>query len=172
MKRQLVRVIACMAVISAALAQFPTNVAGQTSAAPQTLGIGFQSAFPAYGASVIYNAPSGASVQGILGAFADLKMYAGRVRYRFQPNGNVHPYAFGTLGLWSYDGYRAGTYSVEKTTESVFGVGGGAGIEYFFAGMPSLGFNAEIGFGSAKFKDIDYNFSAIGVGVGLHYYIR
>jgi len=137
-----------------------------------TLGVGFQASFPAYGASVIYNAPSGASVQGILGAFADLKQYAGRVRYRFQPNGNVHPYAYGTLGVWSYDGYRISGLTAQKSTETVFGFGAGGGIEYFIVGLPGLGFNAEVGFGTAKFKEVDYNLSGISLGIGLHYYLK
>lgn len=140
----------------------------------KTLGIGMQSSFPVWGASVMYNASPRVSVQGVLGAFGTLKMYGGRALYRFDRGSGVRPYVFGSLGMFSYEGYRLSNsgYSVDKTTETVFGVGAGGGVEYFFQGLSDLGFNAEIGFGSVKFKEIDYNFSAISVGVGVHYYIK
>lgn len=140
----------------------------------RTLGIGMQSSFPVWGASVMYNAGPKISAQGVLGAFGTLKMYGARVLYRLDRGANARPYVFGSLGMFSYDGYRLSSsgYSLDKTTETVFGFGAGGGVEYFFEGLSDLGFNAEIGFGSTKFKEIDYNFSAISFGVGVHYYIR
>lgn len=137
----------------------------------KTIGVGIQSAFPAFGASVMISPDQQYSIQGILGIFGDLKVYGGRFLYRFNPNQNLQPYVNGLIGAWSYPGYKVGTgWRLEKTTETVFGFGAGAGVEYFLQGLPDLGFNAEVGFGSVKFKEIDYNFSAIWFGAGIHYY--
>lgn len=51
------------------------------------------------------------------------------------------------------------------------GFGGGAGVEYFFKDfLPQLGWNLEIGFGSVNFKEAPYDFNAMMVGWGAHYY--
>jgi len=152
-----------------------TKLQAQSDKKPEreqkTIGVGLQASFPVYGASIMINTQSNISIQGILGAFSTLKMYGGRVLYRFETKKNLQPYVYGLLGAWSYEGYKIGSgWSLEKTTETVFGFGGGGGVEYFFEGLPDLGFNAEVGFGSVKFKDIDYNFSAISFGAGMHYY--
>ncbi len=173
MKRLSARVacigLATLLLASTAAAQNPP--AGHVA---KTLGIGMQASFPVYGASVIYNTNSRISLQGIIGAFGTLKEYGGRVLYRFDQNKNLQPYAFGMAGAWSYDGYRIDNtgYGVAKTTETVPGFGAGAGVEYFFESLPDLGFNAEIGMGTAKFKEVNYSYSAISFGVGLHYYFR
>jgi hypothetical protein len=121
--------------------------------------------------SVIYNTPSGVGVQGIVGAFAGLKEYGGRILYRIETTDGPRPYLFGLAGLWSYTGYGYGDGSASKT-ETVPGAGVGAGVEYFFAGMPSLGFNLEVGYSAVSFKEVNYNFNAVMLGAGEHYYIR
>jgi hypothetical protein len=145
----------------------------------KTFGIGFQSSFPAWGLSGMLNLNHKASIQGIFGIIGDLKTYAGRVIYRFNRKTIPHRYnvyGYGMLGAWTYTGYAieedywGGLYAREKT-ETVFGFGAGAGVEYFFNNfLPEIGWNLEIGIGSVKFKEIDYNFSTFMFGVGAHYY--
>lgn len=174
MKSPIAHVFVLSSMLLAAAAPLASQSAKQPVHEPKTIGVGIQSSFPVYGASVMINTNSRISVQGILGAFGTLKMYGGRALYRFDAKSNLQPYAFGMLGSWSYEGYELSSsgMSIQKSTETVFGLGAGGGVEYFFQGLPDLGFNAEVGYGSAKFKQIDYDFSAISFGVGIHYYIR
>ena len=137
-------------------------------------GIGFQSAFPSWGISGMVDVSDKISIQGILGAFSVLKTYAGRGIYRFKKETYWNAYGYGMLGAWSYPGYKIGTgWSLEETTETVMGFGAGAGIEYDWRGLnpklPPLFWNLEIGLGSVKFKEIDYNLSAFMFGAGVYY---
>jgi hypothetical protein len=133
----------------------------------KSVGVGFQSSFPAYGVSVMINTNSNISIQGVLGLFSSVKAYNGRVLYRFNTEKNLQPYLYGSLGAYSYEGL---TYYFMNKTETVFGFGAGGGLEYFFEGLPDLGFNLEIGIGSVKFKEIDFDYSLIWFGLGAHYY--
>lgn len=58
-------------------------------------GIGFQSTFPAWGLSGMMDVNDKVSVQGILGAFGDLNIYAGRGIYRFRKEPMWNTYGYG-----------------------------------------------------------------------------
>lgn len=144
-------------------------------------GVGFQTSFPAYGVSGMYNVNEKSSIQAVLGPFGDLKTFACRVLYRFNRKTFPHTYnvyGYGMLGFWSYTHY--GYYHWDpywryyrwgKKTETVVGFGAGAGLEYFFEDfLPEVGWNLEIGFGIVDFKEVAYDFSAFMFGIGAHYY--
>lgn len=134
-------------------------------------GIGFQSSFPAYGVSGMYNVNEKSSIQVVLGPFGYLKTFAGRVLYRFNRKTIPHKYnvyGYGMLGFWSYTWHR---WYAENRTETVPGFGAGAGIEYFFNDfLPEVGWNLEIGLGFVDFKEVHYTFSTFMFGIGAHYY--
>ena len=138
-------------------------------------GIGFQSSFPVWGGSIMLNLSEQTSIQGMLGFFGDLKTYGGRFLYRFTNKQYSNTYGYGLLGAFSYTGLKIGeNYSLEKTKETVFGFGAGLGVEYswqmWLPDLPPIWWNLEIGFGSVKFEEVDYDFSAFMVGAGFHYY--
>ncbi|MBU0569102.1 porin family protein [bacterium] len=135
-------------------------------------GVGFQSSFPAWGISGMMDVFDKVSVQGILGAFGNLKTYAGRGIYRFRREPFWNTYGYGMVGMWSYsyfDDYARRNYV--KETETAMGFGAGGGIEYnwqaFAPNLPPIWWNLEAGIGSVPLKY--YNFSSFMIGVGAHY---
>lgn len=124
-------------------------------------GIGFQSSFPAWGLSGTMDISDDSSIQGILGAFGDLKVYGVRGIRRFGKEEFWNTYGYGMIGGYSW------------TTETIMGFGAGVGIEYdwrvWSPDLPPVRWNLEVGVGFADFKDVDYNISTFGIGVGFHY---
>ena len=136
-----------------------------------SIGIGGQAVFPAIGASIIVDAHETIGLQGILGVFGDLKIYGGRVIYRFTEFESVRPYAYGLVAGWSHRGYAEDLS--KRKTEIVPGYGVGGGIEFSKPErIPGAVFSAEIGYGTVKFKDVDYDFAAITYGVGIHFFFN
>lgn len=137
-------------------------------------GIGFQSAFPAYGISGLYDVSDRITAQAILGAFGTLTTVSGRVMYNFQKEEKHALYGFGTTGLWRHS-YRS--VLGNSDTESVLGVGGGAGVELNWrtildgdnpdSTFPRLFSSFDIGFVAASFDF--YDFSGLVIGAGFHY---
>jgi len=136
--------------------------------------VGAQSAFPVFGLSGKYFFNDKFGGQLILGAFGDLRIYGGRVLYKIREEENYDLYGALLVGQWSYNyeevywdpdwwGWRTRT-----GTESVLGFSLDGGIEYFFPGLPELGFSAEIGIASVGLRE--YNWSTVVFGVGIHYY--
>ncbi len=137
---------------------------------PGSIGLGFQSSFPAYGLSGVIRANDRIAVQGILGFFGDLNSYYGRVLYRFSDRqadwGYTNLYGYGMAGLFSYPWFDN---EGSPTRESTAGFGAGLGWEAQLKSTP-VAFNLEIGLGVVDFKEADYKFSAIMLGAGIHYY--
>jgi len=136
-------------------------------------GIGFQSAFPAYGLSGLYDVNDRITAQAILGAFGTLTTISGRVLYNFQKEEKHALYGFGTTGLWRHS-FRSVLGSSD--TESVVGFGGGAGVELNWrtiiddspdSTFPRLFSSIDIGFVAASFDF--YDFSGLVIGAGFHY---
>ena len=137
-------------------------------------GIGFQSAWPAYGLSGLYDMSERFTAQAVLGALGTATSLAGRGIYRFSQKEKYNWFGFGSVGLWRYaytDCCIGGnTY---RSTESSVGIGGGVGIELDWGSIlddeefPPLYSNFELGLQLASFDY--YNFSALGFGGGLHY---
>lgn len=135
-------------------------------------GIGFQSSWPAYGISGLYDVNDRITAQAILGAFGTLTTVSGRVMYNFQKEPKHALYGFGTTGVWRHS-YRSLGLS---ETESSFAAGGGAGIELNWRAIvddspqptfPRLYSSIDIGFVAASFDF--YDFSGLVLGAGLHY---
>jgi len=149
-------VLLALAVPQRALAQYD-------SASP--FGIGFQSAWPSYGISGLYDVNEQITVQAIIGALGTVTNFGGRGIYRFQIEPKYNLYGFGTVGLWRYD------YTID--TESVVGFGGGAGVELDWRrileddSFPPLYTSLDLSFVLANFEY--YNFSGISTGGGVHY---
>ncbi|MDP3142832.1 MAG: hypothetical protein Q8N14_02650, partial [Candidatus Omnitrophota bacterium] len=138
-------------------------------------GIGFQGLKPTnhdldpdWGISGILDITPKVSFQGILGLLlGDVKMYAGRGIYKFKKGPYWNAYGYGMLSTWSYPRYKTLDWSL---------FGAGVGIEYDwrglsadFSNLPPIWLNFEIGLGSGKFKETDYNFSTFVIGIGVHY---
>jgi hypothetical protein len=136
--------------------------------------IGFQDCFPTFGISGMINLDKNLSIQGIVGFLGDLKSYGGRVLYRFTVEDYWNAYAYGMLGAWSYTGFAIDDeWHLTETTETVFGFGGGVGIEYSMQALspklPPIFWNLEVGVGSVSFSEVDYDFSAFMLGCGAHF---
>ncbi len=130
-------------------------------------GVGGQVTFPTIGMSFIVNTESPFSIQAILGVFGDLKTYSGRLLFRIPATESAVPYAYGLFGAWSFRDYTDG---LKKKTEIVPAYGFGLGLEYFKSEGPNIGYSTEIGYGSIKFRKLDYDIDAIMYGAGIHFY--
>jgi len=151
------------------------NVVFAEENADTRYGVGFQSSWPAWGLSGMFDVNEDISVQGILGFIGDLKTYAGRGLYRFRKEDGWNAYGYGLIGAWSYTGIKFTGYSFEETTETVMGFGAGVGIEYDWrnwmgnSDLPPIMWNVELGIASVSFDEVDYDFSTFMFGVGAHY---
>ncbi len=145
------------------------GTASQVTAADfsdKNLYAGFQSSWPSHGLSLKMDFSDKITGQAVVGFLGELNNYAVRGLYKFKKEQFYNMYGFGSLGLWTWDSDFVGW-----DDESVIGLGGGAGIEYDIRGLdrtlPPLFVNAELGLNIASFDH--YNFSSVGLGVGLHY---
>jgi len=124
---------------------------------------GFQSSWPSHGFSLKMDLNEKMTAQAVVGFLGTVNNYALRGIYKFKKEQFYDMYGFGSLGIltWSNDIYD----------ENVFGFGGGAGAEYDIRGIDSsfipLYVSAELGLNIASFDH--YNFSSLGLGVGVHY---
>jgi hypothetical protein len=143
----------------------------QTSERESGFGLGFQSSWPAYGLSGLYDVSDRITAQAVLGALGTVTTLSGRGLYHFSRQPKYSMFGFGTVGLWRY-GYSALGVS---ESETAIGVGGGAGVELDWRGIfddgdnsfPPLYSTIDLGLTLANFDA--YNWSALGFGVGLHY---
>ncbi len=136
-------------------------------------GLGFGSAWPAYGLSGTLQINETITGEAVLGFFGAVSNFGGRVWYRFNRNEQYDIYAYGCAGVYRYkglDGFLLGN----SVSESVLGLGFGAGVE---AGLPKLFddedfppifVNAELGLAIASFEYYG-GFSSLSLGFGAHY---
>jgi len=125
----------------------------------RSMAAGLEATLPMMGLSAIVNIDPKMSAQGIAGFFmGNVKAFVGRFLYHFNERSEFQPYAFGSLGTWSY------------SNETTFGIGGGGGIEYFLEPNPNIGLNLEVSLIAVNFKTRQYNITGITVGGGAHYY--
>ena len=128
--------------------------------------VGFQGSFPAYGLSGKMDITDTFTGQAIIGIVGNLQTFAGRGIYNFKREPFWDAYGYGMIGAWRYSAWS--NYS-----ETVLGFGAGAGIEYdwrkFDDELPPIYWNMELGLGFANFNKVNYNFSTIMFGVGVHY---
>lgn len=132
-------------------------------------GAGMASSWPAYGLSGTYHVNEKVTAQAVLGFFGTVSSFSARGWYRFNRNAEYDIYGYGTAGMYRYN---FGTI-LFSDTESVLGLGAGAGIETSLGKLfnqeefPPIFANAELGLTYASFDF--YNFSALTFGFGIHY---
>lgn len=138
------------------------------------LGVGFNSQFSPQGVdslSAKYWINNELCLQGIVGfSYSDETDEAdlgAKVHFKIKDEENLHVDAIAGLGFAhvdpDYGDSETGTW-----------ISAGVGIEYFFNGLPNLGFSTEVGF---SIMDFDDN-TTVGtsadtfVGAGIHYYFN
>lgn len=136
-------------------------------------GIGLASSWPAYGISGTIQVSETLTGEAVLGFFGAVSNFGGRIWYRFNRNETYDIYAYGGLGVYRYTGFDSILLDLNRT-ESVLGIGLGAGVE---AGLPKLFddedlppifLNAELGLALASFEYYT-GFSTLSLGFGVHY---
>lgn len=129
-------------------------------------GVGFASAWPAYGISGTLQVSEKLTAEAVVGLLGTVSNIGGRVWYRFKPDLSYDLYGYGGAGLYRY-GYFGGA-------ESVLGLGAGVGIEAGLAKLfddeefPPIFVNAELGLAHASFRYYG-GFSSLAFGAGIHY---
>jgi hypothetical protein len=119
-----------------------------------------------YGLSGKYDVTDKISAQAIVGlwGYSGLTSVTGRVNYKFKEQNFYNIYAYGSLSSWSW--------SNSLHSETVFGFGVGAGVEYDIRGIDRnfipLFISADLGVQVASF-DYYNNFAGLGLGIGVHY---
>ena len=136
------------------------------------LGVGFNSQispFDVDAISVKYWINNELAVQGLLGFnYSDSQdeIDAGaKVYFKIKDEENLHVDAIGGLGFARVD-------PDQGDTETATWVNFGVGIEYFFSGLPNLGFSTEVGLTIMDYDD-DTSFGTTAdsfIGAGIHYY--
>jgi len=136
------------------------------------LGVGFNSQFSPHDVDAIsgkYWFNNELAVQGILGFnysdTVDELDLGGKVYFKIQDEENLHVDVIAGLGLTRVDPDKG-------STETGTWVNAGIGIEYFFNGLPNLGFSTEVGLTLRDYDD-DTSFGTTAdsfVGAGIHYY--
>jgi hypothetical protein len=145
-------------------------VAAQNSATPEPqprpkLGVGFQSSWPAYGISGIYDVNPQVSGQAVLGFLGGWTTVSGRGLYRFAQRPFLDPYGFGSVGMWRYDSGFADASAVS------FGGGGGIDFDLRRLGpdIPPLYLNMELGLSIMNMELAGYTGAWMAFGAGMHY---
>jgi hypothetical protein len=150
----------------------PPSEAQSLERSDSPYGIGFQSSWPAWGVSGIYDVNDRFTAQAVLGAFGTLTTLTGRGLYHFQRDPAYSLFGFGTLGIWRHS-FRVARVN---ETETSVGIGGGAGVELNWqrilsrddgSTFPPFYSNIDIGLTFATFDA--YAWSALTIGVGFHY---
>jgi hypothetical protein len=136
------------------------------------LGIGFNSQFSPQDVdslSAKYWINNELAVQGLLGFnysdASDELDVGGKVYFKIKDEENLHVDAIAGLGFARVDPENG-------STETAKWLSVGIGIEYFFSGLPNLGFSTEVGLTMMDYDD-DTSFGTTGdsfVGAGIHYY--
>jgi hypothetical protein len=108
-------------------------------------------------------------VQGILGFRytddADEMDFGGKVHFKIKDEENLHVDVIAGLGFAYVNPDRG-------SSDTATWMSGGMGVEYFFSGLPNLGFSTEIGFSLIDYDD-DTSVGTTAdtfVGAGIHYY--
>jgi hypothetical protein len=136
------------------------------------LGIGFNSQFSPQdldSLSAKYWINNELAVQGLLGfnysdAYDETDI-GGKVYFKVNDEENLHVDVFAGLGLSRVDPDKG-------STETGKWISIGMGLEYFFSGLPNLGFSTEVGLTMTDYDD-DTSFGTMAdsfVGAGIHYY--
>jgi len=138
------------------------------------LGVGFNSQlslgdFEVDSISVKYYTNSKLCLQGIFGFVmsdpVDVINFGGKALFTIKEEQNMNVYAGGGIGIANVDPDNA-------DSDTAFLLSGILGLEYFFNGLPNLGFSTELGLTFFDYDDLD----AVGtmadsfLSAGIHYY--
>jgi hypothetical protein len=136
------------------------------------LGVGFNSQFSPHGVDSIsgkYWIGDKLAVQGLIGFnysdSRDENDLGAKVYYKIKDEENLHADAFCGLGF-------AHVNPDPGDAETAIWLSFGGGIEYFFSGLPNLGFSTEVGLTLMDYDD-DTSFGTNAdsfIGAGIHYY--
>lgn len=128
---------------------------------------GIQSSSYAYGLSGKMDFTDKITGQAIIGFLGTINSYTARGLYKFKQDRFYDVYAFGALGLLTWDGH----HSLRDRSESVISFGAGGGVEYDLRGLDSnfipLFVNVELQATMASFDYYDFGYMALGLG--FHY---
>jgi hypothetical protein len=129
------------------------------------VGVGFQSSWPAYGLSGMYDLNPTVSGQAVVGFLGGWTTVSGRGLFRFSQRPYFDPYGYGMVGMWRYDSGFADASAVS------FGGGGGIDIDFrrFAPDLPPLYFNMELGLSVVNLDLAGYTGAWMAFGAGLHY---
>jgi len=151
---------------NAAVAQQPAATGGghQAEALRPRLGLGFQTSWPAWGLSGMYDFNQRVSGQAVLGFLGGWTTFSARGLYHFGQQPQVRPYGYGMLGFWRYS-------VVSSASAFTFGAGGGIDVDLrkFAPELPPLYANAEFGISMIDLAVAGYTGATMAFGAGLHY---
>jgi hypothetical protein len=165
--------IAALASISSAESSRRTTASERTASSSMQgkFGLGFNNQLSDLGLSSLslrYWNTNKLGFEGIFGfslgdnTIIDL---GGKVLGVIKKDQNVTVYGFGLIGIESFD-------IKNGANDTNFTIGGGLGTEFFFPGLPNLGFGAEIGVGIVSINDNTQFGTSSGwiPQVGMRYY--
>lgn len=147
----------------------PTPESPLESQEGRPFALGFQSSWPAYGISGIYDVTDKLGAQLVLGAFGNWTTFTGRGLYRLSQQEKYGVYGFGSLGFYSYSYNIPGA----SDSESSLILGAGGGMEFSLPALfddgdfPPVYWSAELGFTAGSFEFYDWR--GFTWGSGLHY---
>jgi len=140
------------------LASFPLK--GETVNLERRLGVGYSAFSPVSGWSVRYWLSEALAANGVIGFHFESDrnefLLGGRIIYKAKDENNLNLYLGVEIGG-----------DLRQNADDNFSVGPFAGVEYFFAGLPNLGFGGEIG---AYYQSLDSTFVTFFGGLSAHYY--
>ncbi len=159
----LVLVFAALAA-NTAVAQSATGRGGPAEALRPKVGIGFQTSWPAWGLSGMYDVTERVSGQAVLGFFGGWTTFSGRGLYHFGQEPQVRPYGYGMLGFWRYS-------LITSASAVTFGAGAGIDLDLrkLAPELPPLFANAEFGISMVDLALAGYTGATMAFGAGLHY---
>lgn len=168
--------LCCLTVSFASGQDFYT--AAKPSKSDRMFGIGGQLVYPGAGVSGRVNVGQHVSVQGIFSfiAIGNLSLSSLMIRgiYRFSgdEDNDPEPYLYAGAGYWniSEEFIDFWTLTTVKRTATFPSYSAGAGIEYVHERIPNAAVSVEIGYMSTRNTSLNFQFSSITYGAGLHYY--
>lgn len=175
--KKLVLAACCVIVTTGALFAAPRKAtsAPQSTAKART-GVGFTTQFSQIGATSLSLRSwisDSLGVEGALGfTSGDVNSavnLGAKVLAPLKKEQNLTLYGFGMLGFESIS--KIGTVSKSETDVTV---GAGVGVEFFFQGLPNLGFGTEIGLSYGGLTDAKQfgTFASWIPSVGMRYYFQ
>ena len=139
-------------------------VSGAATAKPLKngkFGVGVQLSFPTGGISVKKEMSDTLTAQATLSGGGAYTIFGGRGLFKFKKDAAYDIYGFGGLAYINW--------KLLGLSESTFGYGAGAGIEYDIT--KDITVNGELGYYGASFGDtFTGTYGGVGFGLGAHYW--